>query len=198
VAARKALITGLALVALTCTFLAGVQGVRAFKPPRTAVVSIGEVFEGYQKKKDRQAQFQARIKEVDEKLKDLEKKYKDLEAEIRNLEEGEKKDLKERDLLGVKQEAEKLKKVGLSSLKETQLKFLKELKEEIKLELDQFAEAMDIDILLEKRVTAEAAEGGFEWPIVHYAKPELDVTKEIIGRLNSRYRPENARATTPK
>ena len=51
--------------------LVGGQALTTFRPPRTAVIDISHVYEAYDKKKARQAQFETDIKAVQEKLKAL-------------------------------------------------------------------------------------------------------------------------------
>ncbi len=52
------------------------------------------------------------------------------------------------------------------------------------------AKAQDVDMVLEKVLTldSEGTGPGSRWPIVHFAKPEFEITDEIAERLNSRYR----------
>ncbi|MBI4605876.1 MAG: OmpH family outer membrane protein [Planctomycetes bacterium] len=167
---------------------AGQGALKAFKPPRTAVVDISEVFEGYHKKRDRQDQFQAAIKGVEDKLKDLEKRYKDLVAELPNIEPGEKADEKEDEKTLLEMQVKRLKNREMRRLRDTMVRYLQEIRDEITREIQAYAEAEDLDLVVEKRVMAEAGEtAGFQWPIVHFAKPELEITKEIAGRLNARY-----------
>ena len=67
---------------------------------------------------------------------------------------------------------------------------LREIKEEITSEIEIYAQAYDLDLVLEKTVNAEGDPRGgvsFQWPIVHYAKPEIDITSQIVKRLNERY-----------
>ena len=166
------------------------QAIRVFKPPATAVVDIAEVFELYAKKSDRQAEFQAEIKGVEDKLKGLEKQYKDVVQEIPQLESGARKNDLMLQKLRLEMEVKDLKEKELERLRTTQMKLLEELRSEITEEIKAYAEAMNLDLVFEKTVTADTDGGraGFRWPIVHYVKPELEITKEIADRLNSRYK----------
>ena len=170
----------------------GAQAVRSFKPPATAVVDIAEVFEQYEKKKDRQAEFQAEIKGVEDKLKDIEKKYKDVVQELPQVEAGPRKNDLMLQKLKLEMEVKDLKEKEMDRLRGTQLKFLEEIRNEITQEIRAYADAENLDLVLEKTVTAESGDGnqrmGFRWPIVHFVKPELEITKEIAERLNAHYK----------
>lgn len=183
--------------------LLGVEGGKTFNPPRTGVVEISKVFELYEKKKDRQEQLQGETKVLEDKLKDLEKRYKDLLQELPNLEEGgAKKNEKTLEKVRLEIEVKSLKDRELKRLRETQFKYLEEIRDEISQEIKVYQKAQDLDLVLEQTVTAESDEAGrgFRWPIVHYAKPEIDITNEIVERLNTRYRstPRTPPATSPQ
>ena len=187
-----------AVVLLAAHYLAGQATVRreekpkTFAPPRMAVVDISQVFELYEKKKDRQAQFQSEIKEVEEKLKSLEKKYKDVISDIQNLEPGPRRREKEREKFDLEQEVKDLNDKEKKRLRDTQMRYLKEIRDEIENEIQVFATAEDLALVIEKKVIAETESPnmpGFSWPIVHFVAPEIEITNEIASRLNSRYRP---------
>jgi len=163
----------------------GNEAERLFRPPRVAVVDISAVFEDYGKKKDRQDELQKSTKEVEEKLKDLERRYKDINAEINNLEPGPAKNEKLLEKVKLEIDVKELKDRELKKLEEIQLRYLQEIRDEISAEIQTFSRSLDLDIVIEK--TVAAAREGPRWPIVHYVKPELDITKEILDRLNARY-----------
>jgi Skp family chaperone for outer membrane proteins len=158
-----------------------------FKPPRTAVVDISKVFDAYDKKKDREAQFKTEIKGVEDRLKELERKHKAIVAELPNIEQGEKADAKELEKLGIELQVRRLKQEEMQRLRKTQIDYLREIREEITEEIQTFARAEGLDLVTEMRVMAETGDAGIQWPIVHFAAPEIDITKEITDRLNSRY-----------
>ena len=63
------------------------------------------------------------------------------------------------------------------------------IRAEISKEIETVATARELDLVLEKAVTAELQRGaGFHWKIVHFSKPEYDITKEVTDRLNLRYK----------
>ena len=52
------------------------------------------------------------------------------------------------------------------------------------------ADGQELDLVLDRTVLAEGENGvGFRWPIVHYARPEIDITDDLIQRLNASYGP---------
>jgi Skp family chaperone for outer membrane proteins len=169
-------------------FLAAVIGneaERLFRPPRVAVVDISAVFEDYGKKKDRQDELQKETKTVEDKLKDLEKRYKEINAELGNLEAGPSKNEKLVEKVKLEIDVKELKERELKRLEETTNKYLQEIRDEISAEIQTMARSLDVDIVFEK--TVAAAREGPRWPIIHYVKPELDITKEVLDRLNARY-----------
>jgi Skp family chaperone for outer membrane proteins len=56
-----------------------------------------------------------------------------------------------------------------------------ELREDILKEIRTYAGVKKIDLVIEKNVTADEV----HWPIVHHARAGLDITAEIIRRLNA-------------
>jgi Skp family chaperone for outer membrane proteins len=165
--------------------LVGNEAERLFRPPRIAVVDVSTVFEDYGKKKDRQSELQASTKEVEDKLKELEKRYKEINAEITNLEPGPGKNEKLLEKVKLEIDVKELKDRELKKLEETQIRYLQEIRDEISAEIQAYARSLDLDMVVEK--TVAAAREGPRWPIVHHVKPELDITKEILDRLNARY-----------
>jgi len=171
--------------------LLGGQTLNTFRPPRTALIDISQVFEAYEKKKELQAQFEADIKGVHDKLKELEKQYKELVEELPNLGPGERKTQLQLEEFKLKQRVDELQKTETGRLRETQIKYLKQIRDEITAEIRAYAEAEDLDLVLEAMVVGEMGPevGQFRWPIAHYVKPELEISNEIARRLNDRYRP---------
>ncbi len=195
---NRRLVSGIASFALLLGFTVAAvwaqdQSPRIFKPPRVAVVDVNQVFELYNKKKDRKDEFEAQVKKVDETLKAFEQRYKAIQAELPNLEGGKKKDEMELERFKLEQQIRSLKESEMNRLRELELKYLQEIREEITEEIQSYAQALDLDMVFEKTLNAELGRGaGIRWPIVHFAKPELDITQEIAARLNSRYKPARA------
>ncbi len=171
---------------------------RTFKPPRIAVVDISEVFENYGKKKDIESQLEAQIKGEEEKFREKEGELKATLEELKNVQEGTEKHqqlvLKKTKL---ELELKNRQKEIFNEFQEKQANALKEIRNEITGEIEKYAVAMEIDLVLEKKVAAEQ-KGNFRsghWPIVHYVRPELEITDDIIKRLNARYSRPGAQAT---
>lgn len=181
--------SGLALAVLVILSLGFAAG--QFSPPRTAVVSISTVFESYEKKKDKQSQLQERMDVLKQKLEDLERDYNQIQAELKQLKQDSPLYMqKSLERFELEQRVTQLRNTELKELRQTQIKFLREIRDEITAEIEAYATAHHIELVLEREVTAEseAAGAGFRWPIVHFAKPELDISGEIAGLLNERYR----------
>ncbi len=181
-------------LAIACSgvFAQITQAPRAFKPPRIAVVDVAEAFEGYLKKRDREAQIEAELKAEQEKHEALITEHKALGEELKNVHEGSKR---HKELALKKFELEYDVKARESELmkefEEKHFKFLAEMREEILKDLEKYAVSMDIDMVIEKKVVTPGKNPrqGSLWPVVHYAKPELDVTQDLIRRLNAQYKP---------
>jgi len=107
---------------------------------------------------------------LEDKLKDRERRYKDLIQELPNLEEGAKKNEKMLEKVRLEIEVKSLKDRELKRLRETQIKYLEEIRDEISQEIQVYQKAQDLDLVLEKTVTAESEEPGrgFRWPIVTF------------------------------
>ncbi len=182
--------TAAAALVLLAFFSVAFRAAQEFDPPRTAVVDISEVFESYQKKLDRQEVLNEQSVALEAKFKELDGKIQQATSSIQLLEPGPKQDEKVLEKTRLEIERNKLRSEDLKKLRETQIRFLKELREEIAKEIETYREAFDLDLILEKSVTADVdpkAGGGFRWPIVHAVKPELDITGQILSRLNDKY-----------
>ena len=158
---------------------------QSFRPPRTAVVSISDVFDGYEKKNQYQEKLAGARDDLKKKIEQLEKRYELLEEEI-PVTRGEALTRKKIEKYELELEVDRVKKQELNGLQARYIQYLKEIREEIADEIRLTSEAMDLDLVLERTVVAEGTPNspGFQWPIVHYAKPEIDITQEVVGRLN--------------
>ncbi len=160
---------------------------RTFKPPRIAVVDISEVFENYQKKIDIEKRFEEEVKAAEEKLGNQQNERTKLEKELKNVQPGSDrhKDLtlriNELDYMLKNRQKELLK-----EFQEKQMAALTEIRDEIVTDIEKYAVGLDLDIVLEKQV-AQGKMNAVRWPIVHYVKPELEITNDIIKRLNTQY-----------
>ncbi len=177
------------LVCLAGLVLLGQRAVRNFRPPRTAVVDISSVFDSYQKKHDRQLDLTRESKSLQERFKILRQQLADIASDVKLMQPGQKRNEKLLEKLKLEIEIKELENKELLRLQKTQVKFLREIKDEITQEIEIYAQAYDLDMVLEKTVNAEGDPRGlgFQWPIVHYAKPEIDITSQIVKRLNERY-----------
>ena len=172
---------------------------RTFKPARIAVVDIAEVFENYTKKKDVEARLEKQVKAEEAKMQEKEKEYKGLLEELKNVEDGTEQHktltLKKIELeYQVKNRQKEL----LKEFQDKQVSALREIRDEITAEITQYATAMDIDLVLEKKISAEGKGQSINWPVVHFVKPELDITQDIVKRVNAKYTPRREDAKDAK
>jgi Skp family chaperone for outer membrane proteins len=183
---KASLLATCAAVSIAAIGLFGADAEKLFRPPRTGVVDISIVFEEYLKKLDRETEMKGETKAIEERLKELEKRYKEIQSEIGNLAEGPKKQERQLEKYKLELEVKDYKEREFKRLEEKQLRHVQEIRDEIEAEIQAYAKSNDLDIVLEKTVTA--ARDGPRWPICHFAKPELDISREIVTRLNDRYR----------
>jgi len=165
---------------------------KAFKPPRVAVVDIQQVFDLYDKKKDLKVEFEGEVRKADEKLKAMDTRLKQIEEELPNLEQGPKKRALQFEKFSIEQDGKELKEKEAVRLQKLELKFYQDMRDEITDEIQAYAKALDLDLVLEKTFNADVGpRASIRWAIVHFTKPELEITSEIAARLNSKYK--NAR-----
>ncbi len=178
------------LMSLGALVLVGQRASQTFRPPRAAVVDISKVFDGYLKKQDRQKDLTNESRGVQSKFEALQQKLKEITADVKLMQAGQRRNEKLLEKAKLEIEVKELENKELLRLQETQVRFLREIKEEITSEIEIYAQAYDLDLVLERTVNAEGDPRGgasFQWPIVHYAKPEIDITAQIVKRLNERY-----------
>jgi Skp family chaperone for outer membrane proteins len=163
---------------------------RDFKPARIAVVDIAGVFENYQKKKDIEARLEAEAKVEEKKFQKMDSDFKALIEELKNVQEGSDKH-KELTLKKTQLEYEikNRQKELLKEFQEKQLGALREIRGEIVSDIEKYAASMEIDLVLEKKVPADNQQKiqAVPWVVVHYVKPELEITDDIVKRLNAQY-----------
>jgi Skp family chaperone for outer membrane proteins len=178
------------LMSLGALVLVGQRAARTFRPPRTAVVDISEVFVGYLKKQDRQKDLTNESRGIQSKFEALQTKLKEITADVKLMQPGQRRNEKLLDKAKLEIEVKELENKEVLRLQQTQVMFLREIKAEITSEIEIYAQAFDLDLVIEKTVNAEGDPRGgmsFQWPIVHFAKPEIDITDQIVRRLNERY-----------
>jgi Skp family chaperone for outer membrane proteins len=161
---------------------------RAFKPPSIAVVNISEVFENYEKKKEIEKKLEDEIKAEEKKFNAKQEELKKVQELLKNLQEGS-KEHKETTVKGktLEYELKNWEKELVKQFQDKQMNALKEIRGEITDDIEKYATGMGIGIVLEKQVAAEGKNNSVRWPIAHYVKPELEITADIIQRLNAGY-----------
>lgn len=172
------------------TTLTGLKVAKEFAPPRTAVVSITEVFDTYQKKVDQQSVIDKSLADLKLRHKQMVQDLKTAQRDERLIESGPEKNKLQIDIIRQKAEIEQFEQLELNSLQQQYVHILQQIRTEIREEIRLYAEAMDIDLVLDKAIDAQVDPRGppLKWDFVHYAKPELDITSDVAERLNERYR----------
>jgi Skp family chaperone for outer membrane proteins len=168
---------------------AGVRGAD-FPPPRLAVVDTFEVIEKYKRKADLESKLVEKVEKVKKDVEELEKGLKSVDAEIKLHDEGS--DEHSRLLLRRTQlqiDLTNLKRKRLAELEEEQNKHIQDIRAEVEREIDGFAKAHRLDVVLEKKIPIEGRQNiKINIPIVRFVKPEIEITEEIVAILNERYR----------
>lgn len=180
------------LLAAVLVGVAGVgMGVKGFRAPTTAVVDIHEVFEGYEKKKNLENTLKGEMDTVQRRLAELQAQFERLNLELKQLEPGSESYIeKMREKGELELSTLRIQQTEVKDLSERFNRILRELRDEISKEIEAFAKAHEIDLVLDRQLIVRPTSKGAEeirWPIVHFASPDLDITSEVTARLNSRY-----------
>ena len=93
-------------------------------------------------------------------------------------------------MIELEQKIAEVQKTRMSIYEERANKPTAEIREEISREIKIVAASKELDLVLEKSIRTKLLPQApeFVWAIVHYSKPEYDITKEVTGRLNKRYK----------
>jgi Skp family chaperone for outer membrane proteins len=174
----------------------GAAAWKKFRAPITTVVDISLVFDGYDKKKDLETTLAKQKEGVQGQLDRLKDEYTQLKTDLEQLEKGSagytQKILRKTE---IELRILEIQDGDVKVLLEKQGAFLRELRDEIGAEIQAFAKANEIDLVVERRVIAEAEGGtvGIRWPIIHFAAPDLDITDAVLRQLNAKYAANPAR-----
>ena len=187
---RAAVLTLFLLCASGGFFYLGAQAFTTFLPPRTAVVDISKVFDEYQKQIDKSAELKAAVEKTTRLLDTLKEGITIKEEELKSINQESPTSVKIlSEALELKRKFREAQKKGTADIAKQQTDTIKMIRAEISKEIETVATARELDLVLEKAVTAELQRGaGFHWKIVHFSKPEYDITKEVTDRLNLRYK----------
>ena len=171
-------------------FYLGAQAFTTFLPPRTAVVDISKIFEEYQKQIDKSGELKAAVEKTTRLLDTLKEGIMIKEEELKSIKQESPTYVKIfSEALELKRKFREAQKKGTADLARQQAGIIKMIRSEISNEIETVATAKELDLVLEKAVTAEVQRGaGFHWKIIHFSKPEYDITKEVTNRLNQRYK----------
>lgn len=187
---RAAVLTLFLFCASGGFFYLGAQAFTTFLPPRTAVVDISKVFDEYQKQIDKSAELKAAVEKTTRLLDTLKEGITIKEEELKSIKQESPTYVKIlSEALELKRKFREAQKKGTADIAKQQTDTIKMIRAEISKEIETVATTRELDLVLEKAVTAELQRGaGFHWKIVHFSKPEYDITKEVTDRLNQRYK----------
>lgn len=161
-----------------------------FPPPRTAVVDTFEVIEQYKKKQELEAKLRAEVELAVKEVDGMESELKRVEAELKIVEEGTED---HKNLILKKAELQfrlkSLQEQVNKDMSQKQLSAIQEIRKEVELEIERVAKARELDLVLEKKIPLEGrGKISINIPIVRFATPEIEITREVARILNERYR----------
>jgi len=184
-------VAGIASISIAA---AGIKGgspgePRTFRPPRIAVLDVSKLFQGYGKAKDLDDRIKGEIREGQKMLRDLRSRQRKALDDLKNLKAGTKA---HRDATleakGLEIDLQQLETDLEVKINAEQLAALKELRLDVATDIEKYATGLELDLVLEKTLFADGEKGKvLPWPIVHYARPEIDITDDLIRRLNEQY-----------
>jgi len=180
----------LLLVSTGFLFL-GAQAFTTFLPPRTAVVDSSQIFIDYRKRVDKEAELKAAIEGIASKLSAAKDQYALKQEQLKSIKRDSPAYLRAiTTMVELEQKVAEIQKTRMKIFEEKANKPTAEIRGEISREIKIVAASKELDLVLEKAIRTKLLPQApeFVWAIVHYSKPEYDITKEVTGRLNKRYK----------
>lgn len=180
----------LLLLGAGTTLLFAQAALREFRPPRTAVVDISDIFDQYEKKKVVEGNLKANVEKAEKEFEAMKKEIDRIEAELKIVQEGSEE---HRNLVVRRTDLQfkmrDFQKTTLNNLRSQELDALRVIRDEIVREIERYAKGRELDLVIEKKIAAgNRGENPINWPIVHFSRPEIDITAEIIAILNAQYK----------
>ena len=188
---RVLLVTFSLLLASAGFLFLGAQAFTTFLPPRTAVVDSSQIFMDYNKRVDKEAEPKAAIEAVASKLSAAKDQYAIKQEQLKSIKRDSPAYLRTvTTMVELEQKIAEVQKSKRTIYEEKANKPTAEIRDEISREIKIVAAGKEVDLVLEKAIRAKLLPQApeFVWAIVHYSKPEYDITKEVTERLNKRYK----------
>ncbi len=185
---RAAVACALLIAAAGTSLLFAQVAVKHFRPPRTAVVDTFEVIELYKKKEVLELELKAEVEAATREVEALDRRAKTIEAELKIIDEGtpeHRKKVLEKTEIGLQLADLKVK--IRRQLEERQMQAIQQIRDEVDDEIRKYAENNDLDLVIEKKIPIEGRGAKINIPITRFAKPEIEITREIANILNERY-----------
>ena len=169
----------------------GAQAFTTFLPPRTAVVDSSQIFIDYRKRVDKEAELKTAIEGIASQLSAATDQYAIKQEQLKSIKRDSPAYLRAiTSMVELEQKIAEVKKTRMTIYEERANKPTAEIREEIAREIKIVAASKELDLVVEKAIRTKLLPQApeFVWPIVHYSKPEYDITKEVTDRLNKRYK----------
>ncbi len=188
----------LLVISTTAPILVGCTPMRGGGSPRAnnriAVVETEKVFNEYKKSIDRKTEVDTKANELFEKGRDLKAQKTALQNELEKYEVGSPEYEAEQKKIDDLSTKEKSFEEELRKLYQSRDSIIQEINLEIIREIRAMASDRGYDVVLEKQLVLKGlSRQPLSWPLTHYVRPSLDMTTDLIERLNSKYlRAKNA------
>lgn len=169
----------------------GAQAFTTFLPPRTAVVDSPRIFTDYNKRVDKEAELKAALEGIASELSKARDQYQIKQEQLKSIKRDSPAYLRTvTSMVELEQKIAETQKAKRVIYEEKANKPTAEIRGEISREIEIVAASKELDLVLEKAIKAKLIPQApeFIWAIVHYSKPEYDITKEVTDRLNKRYK----------
>ena len=150
--------------------------------PRIAVVDIARVFDEIQETRALREEQEVLLKRTLE----LKSKIDNLQLEAASIGDIRKKQDKLLEKFRLELQLETVTSVERKQLLNRQLRFVEAFRERAAKSITDYAEAHELSFVLERQLVLDS-ERGLRSSIVHFARPEFDITKEISLRVNDLY-----------
>jgi Skp family chaperone for outer membrane proteins len=153
-----------------------------------AVVDLDAVFEGYRRTSDVTGTLAREAEAARERIQELERRYREVSDELELLRDP-KPEEKLVEAYRLKLRLERATSEAGPDFLRRKVEYAREIHAEIERAVAQMARAHELDLVLPRKLRLElGANRSVEVPLVVFHTPELDITSEVMLRLNEAYR----------
>ncbi len=175
---------------LSVGFVLGARTTVQFRPPKTGVVDVTQVFGEYEKSVEMRGKLKRDARDIHDRIAELENRAANMLRDLRMIRSRDKQYEKMVERYKLELKARQMREIDLPRLAQQGREQVAELQQEIEQQIEMIALANNLELVLEKSVQLElkGESRPLRWPVVHFVVPELDITREVTLRLNEMYR----------